>query len=98
MKIYADSELTQEVTDLMDLGIVEAGETKQFTFWVMNDSLAVLQDLEFDIDHSEASIVEAPRELDPRSVGTILIEWSPSITLKQGLKTQIKITARELWA
>jgi len=97
MKIFADAELTEEVTELLDLGIVEAGDTKKFTFWVMNDSLAVLQELEFDIDHTEARVLEGPTEMDPRGVSTLLIEWAPSVTLKQGLKTQIRITARELW-
>ena len=97
MKIFADAELKEEVTTLLDLGIVEAGSTREFTFWLSNDSLAVIQDLEINIDHSEARILEAPRDLAPRGVAPFTIEYAPSVTLKQGLKTQILFKARELW-
>ena len=97
MKIFTDKELTKEVTELLDLGIVNAGDTKTFSFWIFNDTMAVLHELVFDLDHNEARVVEAPENLDPRHTGVLIIEWSPTVTLKEGLKTQLRISARELW-
>ncbi len=31
------------------------------------------------------------------AVGELILEWSPSITLKEGLRAQIKISGIELW-
>ena len=51
MKIYKDKELTQEIEDnTFDLDIVEAGDTKKFTFYMLNDSNAFLRNLEFSLE------------------------------------------------
>lgn len=96
MRIYEDSLMTKEVS-VFDFGIVPAGETKQFRYWVVNDSNAHLRDLKFSIDHEEVEILEAPEELMHKAVGELVLEWSPSITLKEGLRAQIKISGIELW-
>ena len=46
MKIYKDETLIQEI-GVLDLGIVPAGETKDFKFWVVNDTRAFLRELKF---------------------------------------------------
>ena len=97
MKIYADKNLTQELVEVLDFGIVPAGETKTFTFYVSNDSSAYLRELEFILDHNELEILEFPKELLTHAVGELIIEWSPSVTLKQGLKAQLRIQGKELW-
>lgn len=96
MKIYKDKDLISEVQTL-DFGIVEAGETEIKTFWVYNDSNAYYRKMKFNIEHEEVSILEAPEELAPQAVGELKVEWKPSITLKEGLKTSLKITGKELW-
>lgn len=97
MKIYKDKNLTQEIKDKADFGIVPAGETKRFKFWVLNDSSAKLIGLVFVVEHKELKIIEFPEELHSNSIGELLIEWSPSVTLKQGLRATLKVNGKELW-
>lgn len=96
MKIYTDKKLTNEVK-ILDLGIVEAGETRRFTFYLLNNSDAFLKDLAFSVEHKEVEIIEAPLILDNGAVGELILEWSPSVTLKAGLKAQLRIKGMELW-
>ena len=97
MKIFKDKNLTKELIEILDFGIVQAGETKQFKFWVLNDLLGILNELEFILEHKELKILKSPKELLPHAVGELIIEWSPSITLKAGLKTKLHIRGTELW-
>jgi len=96
MKIYKDKDLKNEVTTL-DFGIVLAGESRQYEFYLLNDSEAILQSLSFKISHSEIKILETPKELSRKEVGKIIIEWSPTITLKAPLKTKLEIDGFELY-
>ena len=96
MRIFKDKELTQEIIEL-DLGIVEAGETKTFMFYVLNDSKANLHELKFSILHDEVKIIEAPKELSSYANDELTIEWNPSVTLKEGLKAQLRVEGKELW-
>ena len=96
MKIFKDKELMEEIS-ILDFGIVPAGETERFKFWVMNDSNAFLKDMEFSIEHAEVEVIEAPKNLNAKEVRELTIEWSPSITLKEGLKASLRIRSIELW-
>lgn len=96
MRIFRDKELLEEVK-VLDLGIVPAGETERFTFWVSNDSNASLRNLEFVVEHAEVEVSEAPKELSPQAVDELKLVWTPSITLKEGLRAQLKVTGIELW-
>lgn len=81
----------------LDLGIVEAGTSKEYNFKLYNETMAEVVDLKIEIPNKEVEILEFPEKLDPKVTGTIKIKWSPSITLKQGLKTIIKIHGAELY-
>ena len=96
MKLYKDKDLMEEI-DILDLGIVPAGEVKSFTFWVVNNSNATLRSLEFTIEHEEVEILEAPKMLNAQSVDELVIEWSASVTLKQGLRAKLRVRAEEFW-
>ena len=97
MKIFKNKNLTEEVTYL-DLGIVEAGETERFIYYVTNDSVAELKNLTFAIEHREVKIIEAPKELAPKAIAELVIEWHPAVTLKEGLKARLNINGIELWS
>jgi hypothetical protein len=97
MKIYKDKNLTQELVEILDFGILEAGNTKQFTFYILNDTNAHLKELEFTIEHKELKILEYPQDLTAQTVGKLIIEWNPSITLKEGLKANLRVSGKELW-
>ncbi len=96
MKIYSSKDLTEEVRDL-DLGTVKAGEKKEFTFYAYNESLGELVNLEFSTSAMEVKIISAPREMKPKSIAEIVIEYAPLITIEQGLKTDINIKGNTLF-
>ena len=96
MKFYENDNLTKEVT-VLDLEILDAGETKQYTFYVFNDTSAYLKNLVFEAEHDEVKIISFPDALPPSASGELVVEWSPSITLKEGLKVEVNITGKELW-
>ena len=62
MKIFKDALMTQEV-DILDLGIVPAGETKKYAYYVFNDVSALIIDLQFTVEHKEVKVVKAPETL-----------------------------------
>jgi len=98
MKIYKDHDFTQEVKDeIFDLGIVPAGETKKFTFYIFNDSNAFLKNLKFSVKHDEVRIIKFPEKLAANMSGELILEWKPSVTLKEGLKARLRISGIELW-
>ena len=97
MKLYKDSDLQEEIVSL-DLGIVTAGETKKYTYYVYNDTNAKLENIKFQVSHKEVFILEAPKELGSKESAKLVVEWEPSVTVKQGLKTLLKVQASELWS
>lgn len=96
MKIYKDKELTQEIT-ILDFGIVEAGTFAKFVYYIYNETMAKILNLVFKIDSLEVKIITMPKQLLPKTIAELEIEWFPSITLKQGLKTKLNISGVEIW-
>lgn len=96
MKIYKNRELTEEIT-ILDLGIVMAGDTAKYKFYIQNDSNAELRQLKCSVESDEVKIISCPENLSTWKIGELELEWSPNITLKQGLKTNIKFSGFELW-
>ena len=97
MRLYTDPSLNIEIT-FLDLGIVLAGEHKEYSFYIKNDKIVPFVDLKFVIDNPEIEILDFPRELKSGNIGTLRIKWSPSITLKQGLHTELQIKGYELYS
>jgi hypothetical protein len=94
MKLFNDQK--QEIT-ILDFGNLPAGESKDYIFYVENDSKADLIELIFSVDNQELKINEAPIEILAEQTEKLIINWSPSITLKQGLKANLFIKGKELW-
>jgi len=97
MKIFKDKELKEEV-QLLDLGIVRAGESKRYSYYLLNDSAAYLIDLVYKVIHPEVKILKAPNAIKAKEAEEIIVEWNPAVTLKEGLKTNLEITGSELWS
>ena len=97
MRLFADKELKQELLTL-DLGIVLAGDSKRYEYFLANDTDAEVVDIKLAIAHDDVKILKAPSELIANEVGMVLIEWSPSITIKKGLKTEVTITGAEIYS
>lgn len=96
MKIFKDAEMTTEVANL-DFGTVDAGTTKQFTFFAYNEQKCEVQNLQFIFANKELTLVSAPSTLKELEKAELIVEWSPSITLKQGLKTFLEMKFYEVW-
>ena len=96
MKLYKDKGLTQEVKAL-DFGIVPAGETKKYEFFIHNDTKAWIRELKFKVGHTEVRVIDAPTQLEAGDRGILVLEWSPSVTLKEGLRAKLAIEGIELW-
>ena len=97
MKLYKDRELKEEI-EILNLGIVEAGEVASFVYYAYNETQAEMKTLLFKVDHPEVKIKTAPIELASKAIAELVIEWSPSVTLKQGLKARLNISGIELWS
>ena len=97
MKIYKDKALRNEVTSMFDFDIVSAGDTKEVILFAHNNSPAILRALEFFTEHKEISIIAAPDYMAPNEVAELRIKWSPSVSLKDGLKTPLYYRAEELY-
>lgn len=95
LKIYLDKELNDQIEDF-DLGIVPAGETETFTFWIYNDGTWLLDNLEFNLDHEEVEILESPKTLKGYDSGKLVLKWSPSVTLEEPLRTKINYRANKI--
>jgi len=96
MKYYKDKALTIEVKTL-DFGIVPAGEPRKFEFFVQNNTKAWIRELKFKVEHTEVRVIEAPTELEANQMGVLIVEWNPSVTLKEGLCAPIYVDGKELW-
>jgi hypothetical protein len=97
VKIYKDKALKDEVHGIVDFDIVGAGDSKEMTLYAHNDSTAILRALEFFTEHNEISIIASPDYMAPNEVAELRIKWSPSVSLKDGLKTPLFYRAEELY-
>lgn len=98
MKIFKDSSLKEEVKDL-DMGIVLAGSKKQVTYYLLNDNQeANVVELSASVDNKEVYIVSCPKELKSNESATIVFEWTPSLTVKKGLKSSLNLKYYELYS
>ena len=81
----------------VDLGIVEAGKNKDYTFQVANETSAEVIDIKVEVTDKEVKVLDFSKTIEPNSKGFIKLNWSPSVTVKKGLQTVIKLTGTELW-
>ncbi len=89
----------KDLGEKVSLGVVEAGKSQDFEFTIYNDSiLAKIAYIKAEIPHAEVSVIECPSVLAPKAKGTLKIRWKPSLTIKQGLHTTIKLSASELYS
>jgi len=95
-KIYTDKELQNLADDPILLGKVKAGEIKQFIYYVYNSSINPYEQLIIDVDHDEVTVISSPTEILEKSSVKIILEWKPSVDVRQGLKTRLKIQGYEV--
>lgn len=90
-KIFLDKELKNEVQDPIDLGKLKAGETKRYEFYIFNASVHPYEEMDFLVDDIEVKIISYPKELSEKASSLLILEWKPSVDIKQGLKTKLEI-------
>jgi len=98
MKIFKNKEHTEEISlDKLDLGIVEAGETKEFEFYLVNDSKATLVALSFSTDNEEVKVISSPLTMLANGEDVLKLKCIPNIDLKEPIRANIEITGKEIY-
>ena len=90
-QIFEDKELTKPIEAPIDLGKLKAGEEKEYTYYVFNASVYPYEELEFAVEHKEVTVISSPTEMEEKSSNKIVLKWKPSVNIKRGLKTSLKI-------
>ena len=98
MKLYKNANLTEEIDLILDLGIVQAGDTKEYEFYVYNETNAELINLSFSLNHNEIEVLSFPQKLQSKEGGFLKIKYSPSISIKKGLKTSLDFKGTEIYS
>jgi len=96
MKIYKDKGLTIEVDNELDLGIVDAGKSKTYKYYIVNETSNDLVDLVVSTVSSELEIIQYPIQIKAHGSSEIILKWTPSITIKKGLKASLVFKASEI--
>lgn len=96
MKIFKDEKLKDEVIGDFDLGIVDVGKYKEYEYYLVNDTANDLVDLKVSTISNEIEVLQAPTQINAHEVGKMKIKWTPSITIKRGLKTSLIFNASEI--
>ena len=86
----------QEILKL-DLGTLEAGQSKEYSYVVYNDTFAHVVELEISTTNEEVKVINVPDSLSPQQKATFNIVWKSSIDVKKALETILKIQAKELY-
>ncbi len=81
----------------LDFGIVEAGKFKEYDYTLYNDDEVEVIDIEVKIAHKEVEVLNYPNKLGANTKGNLKVKWSPSLTVKQGLQTVVKLTGKRLY-
>jgi hypothetical protein len=110
VKIFREQDLKDEVENkTIDLGIVDVGDSKEFEYWILNDTKDELKFLKYvlkKIDREtgivtneiseEAMVEEAPTEMLPHDSSLLIIRYTPEISIDQGLRVQLHITGKRI--
>lgn len=97
MKLFSDKELKNEVQEI-DLGTVQAGDTKEYTYYLQNNTIARLVEIQIELSNKELNITKAPMELYAYEAKEVIIKWNCDISIKQGLKSDLSISAKEIYS
>lgn len=110
MKIFLDEDLKNEVENkTMDLGIIDVGDSKEFKYWILNDTKDELRRLNYklrkidrktgivtDEISEEARIIEAPEEMKPHDSAVLIVEYTPEISIDEGLRVQLHVKGKRI--
>ena len=81
----------------LDLGTLQAGESKTFKYYLFNNTLADVTEIELAVPNPEVIVENYPTDLGPNEKASFELTWTPSIDVKKALQTLIKIKAKETY-
>ena len=90
-KLYLDKELQILAGDPIDLGKLKAGETKKYKYYIYNSSVFPYEEIKYDFNVSDVTVLKAPDELLEKRSKEFIIEWKPKVDIEKGLKTTLEI-------
>lgn len=98
IRIFVDKELTIDTNGIIDLGTIEAGEVRDYLFYVLNESRGTISNLMFEVKHPEVEVVEYPMELTSKSVGELRLRWTSTVQVEQPQQARLEITGKNLYS
>lgn len=104
MKLYKDEQLTELVddnvlesdTNSIVLGIVDVGKSEVFDYWLYNDGKNDLVDIVVSTINNELEILSYPIQLKAKESSKLSVKWTPSTTVKKGLKANVMFKVSEI--
>jgi len=96
MKIFKDQELKNEIIGELDLGVVDAGKFKIYDYFIVNETNNDLVDLKVSTISNELEVIKHPTQVNAHESSKITLKWTPSITIKKGLKASLLFKASEI--
>ena len=96
MQMFNDSKLKNEIIDDFDLGIVDVGKFKTYEYYIVNEGIYDLVDLIVSSISGEIEIIHAPIQIKAHTSAKIIFKWTPSVTIKKGLKANLLFKANEI--
>jgi hypothetical protein len=93
MKIYRDSNLSQEIS-LVDFGRVELGKNASQIFYLFNENNSTLS---IRLTSDKVSISPQLATLKKNDKVSVAVAWNPVLTAKESLQTEIKIEGEEIF-
>lgn len=98
MKIFRDQELNEEIGPSVNFGIVLAGQVKEMSCYLFNETNGDVVDLQIIVDHPQVEVVSAPSALAAKESKELKLRWKPSVDLKRGLSANLKIHGYEVYS
>lgn len=100
MKVFKDSDLKEEIKTI-HFGLVKAGETKEISVYLLNDSKAIVTNLFYSFPGlpptEEVEVINAPVTIQAGKVQPLRIKWSPSRTFRKALEVGLLIKGEEVY-
>ena len=94
MKIFKNRQLTEKIdSNKLDLEIVEGGDSRKYTFYLLNDHLrGVVKNLKAVVDNKEVKILKCPTTLGINESAPFEIEWNCDATIEEGILPKFSFT------
>lgn len=97
MKIYSDKLLSKEI-DVIDFGIVLAGDTKEVKVYVYNDADCEISNLEIITSNNSVFVGNYSKDMKAYQSQEVTFSWKSSDKEKKGLKSELSFKFFEIYS